>query len=260
MAFSGTLRAASSAGALAARALCGRHSSGRLRPLAKVTRRATSSSSAFIGAGSSDPFFARLFSAQAQKVGLPSDSSILRVLDAEIKYAEESDDHDRKDEIPGQFPFEVEDAPGSTTITLRKVYHGESIKVIVSMPDLVTGDRGVEDAERSEQKSSQSSLPLIANVTKGDGTSLEFGCTAYPDEVCIDSLVVREAGLSDQDLAYEGPDFNDLDENLQKAFHKYLDIRGISPSTTNYLHEYMINKDSREYSLWLKKMKQFIQK
>lgn len=50
----------------------------------------------------------------------------------------------------------------------------------------------------------------------------------------------------------------DLDENLQKAFHKYLEIRGISPSTTNFLHEYMINKDSREYLIWMKDLKKFI--
>lgn len=53
---------------------------------------------------------------------------------------------------------------------------------------------------------------------------------------------------------------SDLDENLQKAFHKYLEIRGIKPSTTNFLHEYMINKDSREYLNWLNKLKKFIEK
>lgn len=52
---------------------------------------------------------------------------------------------------------------------------------------------------------------------------------------------------------------SDLDENLQKAFHKYLEIRGIKPSTTNFLHEYMINKDSREYLVWLKKLKEFVE-
>ncbi|KAK9120847.1 hypothetical protein Syun_018464 [Stephania yunnanensis] len=51
-----------------------------------------------------------------------------------------------------------------------------------------------------------------------------------------------------------------LDENLQRAFHKYLEIRGIKPSTTNFLHEYMINKDSREYLVWLKNLKKFIEK
>ncbi|WOL14211.1 hypothetical protein Cni_G22991 [Canna indica] len=52
----------------------------------------------------------------------------------------------------------------------------------------------------------------------------------------------------------------DLDDNLQKAFLKYLEVQGISPNTTNFLQEYMINQDSREYLLWLKNLKQFVQK
>ncbi|XP_042386643.1 uncharacterized protein At2g39795, mitochondrial-like [Zingiber officinale] len=95
------------------------------------------------------------------------------------------------EEIPGGFPFEIQDEKGMNTVTLKRNYHGE-----------------------------------------------------------------RKLSW----LAYEGPDFSDLDENLQKSFHKYLEIRGISPLTTNFLHEYMINKDSREYLLWLKNLKQFIQK
>lgn len=51
----------------------------------------------------------------------------------------------------------------------------------------------------------------------------------------------------------------DLDENLQKSFHKYLEIRGIKPSTTSFLHEYMINKDSREYVKWLENLQKFVE-
>jgi complement component 1 Q subcomponent-binding protein, mitochondrial len=51
-----------------------------------------------------------------------------------------------------------------------------------------------------------------------------------------------------------------LDENLQKAFLKYLEIRGITPNTTNFLQEYMFNKDNKEYLGWLKKLKSFIEK
>lgn len=53
--------------------------------------------------------------------------------------------------------------------------------------------------------------------------------------------------------------WSDLDENLKKAFHKYLEIRGIKPSTTNFLFEYMLNKDSCEYLIWLKKLKDFVE-
>lgn len=188
-----------------------------------------------------------------------SDETLIRVLESEIQCAEESDDHVGDEETPSGFPFEIEDTPGLQTVTLTREYDGELIKVNVHMPDLVTGEEQEdEDEEDESEKPSKSSIPLVVTVSKKGGPSLEFNCTASPDEIAIDSLAVRNPD-SEEELAYEGPDFYDLDENLQKAFHKYLEIRGIKPSTTNYLHEYMINKDSREYLRWLKNLKNFIE-
>ncbi|PKA63963.1 Uncharacterized protein AXF42_Ash004975 [Apostasia shenzhenica] len=194
-----------------------------------------------------------------------SDGDLLRVMEEEIKCAEECDEHDRVADIPEGFPFEIQDKKGMNTITLKRNYHGESIEVLISMPSIVTGedpenDRRVGDEEERERPS-QSSIPLIVNVTKNEGHGLEFCCTAYPDELVIDSMSFRENKESDEEmLAYEGPDFSDLDENLQKSFHKYLEMRGISAMTTNFLHEYMINKDSCEYLFWLMNLKKLIEK
>lgn len=52
---------------------------------------------------------------------------------------------------------------------------------------------------------------------------------------------------------------SDLDKSFQKAFQKYLEIRGIKSSITKFLQEYMKNKDYREYLLWLKNLKGFIE-
>lgn len=51
----------------------------------------------------------------------------------------------------------------------------------------------------------------------------------------------------------------DLDEILQKALHKYLEERGIKGSLFGFLHSYMMNKDEKEYLVWLKNMKEFIE-
>ena len=113
------------------------------------------------------------------------------------------------EEVPNGFPFEIEDNPGLQTITLKRTYQGEDIQVEVHMPDLVTGeqndddDKGDDDAE----KSFQSSMPLVVNVSKKGGPSLEFSCTAYPDEIAIESLSVRHPENSEDHIAYEGPDF-----------------------------------------------------
>jgi len=50
----------------------------------------------------------------------------------------------------------------------------------------------------------------------------------------------------------------DLDESLQKALHKYLEARGIKHSLHDWLYEYMMRKDEKEYVVWLKNMKEFI--
>lgn len=211
-------------------------------------------------------------SSSANAVKPSSDEELLRVIKSEIKFAEDCDDHDRVEEIPDSFPFKITDKKGLNDITLTRTYQGEKIEVVVSMPSLVTGDEaeddqdeddkeGDEDKDDDGEKPPKSTIPLTVTISKSGGPSLEFCCTAYPDEIMIDTLSVKQqpSGEEDEDLiAYEGPEFNDLDENLQRAFHKYLELRGITPMTTNFLHEYMINKDSREYLFWLTKLKDFV--
>ncbi|XAR63922.1 hypothetical protein NMG60_11024076 [Bertholletia excelsa] len=187
-----------------------------------------------------------LFPSVCQYSSKPSaDVSLLQVLDSEINCAHESNDHDMVEEVPEGFLFKIEDNPGQQTISLARECQGETISAEVHMPDLITGEEDDNDGGHDDDTEC--------------GPCLEFGCSAYSDEIVIDSLSVKDTKNSEDQIAYEGPDFSDLDENLQKAFHKYLEIRGIKPSTTNFLHEYMINKDSREYLMWLKNLKKFIE-
>ncbi|TKY56789.1 mitochondrial protein [Spatholobus suberectus] len=207
-----------------------------------------------------DSFVPRFhFSSVASKKKPTSDENLLRVIESEIECAKDTDDHNAVEEVPSNFPFKIIDSPGQQTITLERTYQGEEIKVEVHMPDLVTGEENDDDNDNEGERASQSSIPLAVSVYKKGGPYLEFNCVGYPDEIVIDSLSVKNPDLAEDQIAYEGPDFQDLDENLQKSFHKYLEIRGIKPSTTNFLHEYMINKDSKEYLVWLTKLKSFVQ-
>lgn len=45
------------------------------------------------------------------------------------------------------------------------------------------------------------------SVFKENGVSLEFGVTAFPDEISIDSLSIKQCEESEDQLAYEGPEF-----------------------------------------------------
>ncbi|GAB4827500.1 hypothetical protein Ancab_034383 [Ancistrocladus abbreviatus] len=250
MAFSRIIRKSSSTIAPLAARVIGGQSFRQTAAVFSVLNRRTHSPSRW---PTSTYFSSRRYSTDRRS----SDESLLRIIESEIKCAEESDQHEG--EVPDGFPFKIEDNPGQQTITLTREYQGETILVEVSMPDLVTGEDDDDNAADDEERAVQSSIPLVVNISKKDRPSLEFGCTAFPDEITIDSLSLKNPEISDDQIAYEGPDFSDLDENLQKAFHKYLEIRGIKPSATNFLHEYMINKDSKEYLMWLNNVKKFVE-
>ncbi|KAL9260131.1 hypothetical protein AKJ16_DCAP09433 [Drosera capensis] len=185
-----------------------------------------------------------------------SDKALLEIIESEVECAKETEEPAQLEELPPEFPFKIEDNLRQEIIRLTREYNGETIRVEVSMPDLVTGER--EDNDVDDEEPAQNSIPLVISVAKIDGPSLEFSCTAFSDKIDIDSLSIKSPDAPEDGIAYEGPDFSDLDENLQKGFHKYLEIRGIKLSATNFLYEYMIRKDSREYMQWLQDMRKFI--
>ncbi|RWR78316.1 MAM33, mitochondrial matrix glycoprotein [Cinnamomum micranthum f. kanehirae] len=101
--------------------------------------------------------------------------------------------------------------------------------------------------DNDEMDKHQPNVSLIVAVAKGKGPHLEFCCTAYPNEITIDRMLIKGNEVSADKIAYEGLEFSDLDEDLQKAFYKYLEVRGIKSSLTNSLQQYMVSKDNREY-------------
>ncbi|KAF2615175.1 hypothetical protein F2Q70_00007145 [Brassica cretica] len=166
----------------------------------------------------------------------------LRVIETEIGFAEQANDYDRVEETPSGFPFKLEDKPGTKIVTLTRDYQGESVVVEVHMTNLVTGDKGddIDDEESDEEEEEEHE-----DKPEKPKQSNDMWVT-FPDDPSKD------------ELAYEGPSFRVWDEKLRTAFHRYNEIRGIAPSMINFLHEYMINKDSKEHLLWLKTLKNFV--
>lgn len=168
-------------------------------------------------------------------------------------------------------------------ILLTREYKGESISVEVYTPDEDDDedddeDFDEEDGEEGESHEGkdeddedededededyyESTISLAVKVSKKSGPILEFSGTAYPDELKLDyvSLKDPENPQKDDDIAYLGPKLSELDEDLLEALYKYLEIRGLNNDTAGFLHDYMTRKDRKEYTLWLRKLKKFIE-
>lgn len=109
--------------------------------------------------------------------------------------------------MPNDFPFSIEDNPGERTILLKRQYEDETITVQVDIPNVAAEEDEEEGNDDEEANRDESSIPLVVNISKRNGVTLEFGVTAFPDEVSIDSLSIKQSVESEDQLAYEGPDF-----------------------------------------------------
>merc|ERR1719159_2012503 len=59
--------------------------------------------------------------------------------------------------------------------------------------------------------------------------------------------------------AYNGPEFEDLDENLQEALDEYLAELGMSDEVCDFIDTAALDKEQREYVRWLGDVKKFIE-
>lgn len=126
-------------------------------------------------------------------------------------------------------------------------------------------------AASSESDESQpASFPVRCSIT----ISKPSGCLSI-DTIAQDGVFVIDniAFYKDSKLAtdltseadwqrrglYIGPQFDDMDENVQEAFEQYLEERGINTTLALFVIDYIDYKEQREYVSWLHSVKDFIE-
>ncbi|XP_037465697.1 uncharacterized protein At2g39795, mitochondrial-like [Triticum dicoccoides] len=190
------------------------------------------------------------------------DENLRRVIDSEIECVVESEEGSAQQiDPPEDFPFEIIDNPGDQSIVLKRELAGETIKATVYTNFDTEEDLNNEDSDaENDDDSFKPALQMVVTVEKPGNAVLEFECNFNDDELAIENMRLLNRDAISTENAYEGPQFSDLDESLQKSFHRYLEVRGIKHSLHDWLHEYMMSKDEKEYVVWLKNMREFIEK
>jgi complement component 1 Q subcomponent-binding protein len=186
------------------------------------------------------------------------DSSLLRILRDEISHEEEEYEPSRGLAMGPPQPFKLEDKPGKLEVTLRRSFGQEDIK-LTAMFQPGMGVEG-EEFEEDEELPEQNVVHLTVAITKGpEAPTLEFGCVVQKNDFQIGHVhFVEEKGAKDPN--FDGPDFSQLDEQLQRQFKKYLDARGVNEELANYLLDLLEDKEQREYQRWLHNVEAFIRK
>lgn len=84
---------------------------------------------------------------------------------------------------------------------------------------------------------------------RGDG-SMEV------DEVTLSPADEDEEAFNE--VPYQGPRFEELDEGLQAELLHYLDERGVNADLAVYITALNFDKEQREYTQWLERMQAFV--
>ncbi|CAA0841962.1 Mitochondrial glycoprotein family protein [Striga hermonthica] len=180
----------------------------------------------------------------------PLQSKMQRLLSNEIQYqCDYAPPHQPLTEYNG---FSVEDRPGQLLITLSgKSTEDESIKIDATMFDGFMVDRIVD--ERGTRENPRFHISMLVDVRKGERSdAIKFVCSAWPGSLEIQKVFVYRHDESSARF-YMGPDFKNLNTNLQIGFYQFLDARGVNDKLTLFLHNYIANKDRIELIRWLGK-------
>ncbi|GAN01672.1 mitochondrial acidic protein MAM33 [Mucor ambiguus] len=123
-----------------------------------------------------------------------------------------------------------------------------------------------------DQDLDNASFPVRATVIieKQDKGSLVLNTVAQDGYLHIDAvryfkqgqiqphdMTTVDIGEQRQDL-YMGPVFDELEEQIQTTFSRYLEERGIDTALATFLPDYVDYKEQKEYVNWLKDVNDFV--
>jgi len=124
------------------------------------------------------------------------------------------------------------------------------------------GDLEVDLEDYDDDDYESEPEPVIdfnVHISKGSET-LTFECTTDGSIYSINTVNMSNEEAEEDKIEYEGPNFEDLEENLQEGFFEYLHERGVDYDFARFLFTVAIDKEQREYMNWLKDIKKFVAK
>jgi len=150
--------------------------------------------------------------------------------------------------------FTIHDTPGLAKVKLVSS-NGPGVIVEFDIRDSLDPEMfdTSEDEEKEEGDTGEETVTVgfMATIEKGDKT-MRFRCSAS-EQVTIEAVEIVATGLSADDEAkfFVGPAFEELDQELQDAFHEYLAAQGVDDMVANFVAMYADFKEQQEYTKWL---------
>ncbi|KAH9906033.1 mitochondrial glycoprotein [Xylariomycetidae sp. FL2044] len=194
-------------------------------------------------------------------------------------------------------PFEIKDVPGKEDIYLTRQFGNENITISFSISDLANYEpenaafneedsaltdeelatpegKRLAEQEAEEQmegeEDPETPVPCRLNIVieKLNKGALNIEALAQDGQIVVENFYYYSdpklahstdpEAVHEAEETYPGPPFVSLDEDLQILMERYLEERGITQALAVFVPDYMDVKEQREYSTWLKNVKDFV--
>lgn len=219
-------------------------------------------------------------------------SSLRTVLDQEIEVEDDAEDLEGEGiqsllKSIKKRGFQLVDEPGKAEVRLvgKGVSPSEKVTITFNILDDITGedddeywndeeedegegesakpstpaDSEVDDEDDDDEAMDEPAFEFTASIKKG-GEELVFDCEARSEVTIRRVLLVPSGGSVDDYSSYMGPVFDELEPDMQTAFHDYLEARGINDDLSSFICMYSDAKEQKEFVSWMKGVRNFLDK
>ena len=161
--------------------------------------------------------------------------------------------------------WKLNDTEGDVTLKMNKTMGDKTVTLewqLVSPFGSDFGDMN-EEANPEAQEPTESTDFTITIQDKAGERGLIYYCQTAAGEghryMIGNVRSFASAAERESDSAYNGPDFEDLDDSLQESFDEFLAEAGINDEVCDFIDASAVDKEQREYMRWLKNVDSFIQ-
>jgi len=162
--------------------------------------------------------------------------------------------------LSGNKEWSFEQKEGDVNMSLTKKVADKTIRVEWQL--VSPYDPDMQENEQVNEEGVTESTDFCVSVENAEGAGITFFCSTNQEEqyryVIGSCKSYASAAERDSNSAYNGPEFEDLDEGLQTAFDEYLGELGLGGPVFDFVDAMAKDKEQQEYIRWLTISKNFL--
>mmetsp|Transcript_10206 Transcript_10206/g.16585 ORF Transcript_10206/g.16585 Transcript_10206/m.16585 type:complete len:241 (-) Transcript_10206:30-752(-) len=197
---------------------------------------------------------------QARGFASAAASKVAKTLQSEIKH--ESEQYEQPKEIKSflkETDFKFIEKDGDVNMALER----SVAEKVVRIEWQLSSPYSPEADEEGEDMGAEEGTDFVLTVESKDGSKgISFYCSTQSgeDHRYIIGHVKSHFSAEEKESvsAYNGPDFEDVDDKLQEAFDEFLLEVGLNSSVCDFIDAMALDKEQREYLRWLNTAKTFL--